>query len=196
MTIVELWSVVFCSECICGKTRPLTDRHDRLTVVEGQPIMFRSAVVIVFLAIPLATRGADPASFDSFVKPFLTTYCVDCHGADTQESGVALHQLDGVTSENAEIWKSIWEQVALKEMPPQDGGDLPELMQRHSLSVWITDQLQNAMQSKGGFQAHLMPAKGNHLDHDLLFGELPKALNRHQHRLGCGEFTRKSIWPV
>lgn len=132
------------------------------------------AFVVGAIALSPVAFAAEPVAVDSFVKPFLKTYCIDCHGADTQESGVALHELDGVTAENAELWKSVWEQVALKEMPPQDGSELPELMQRHKLSSWITDQLKHALRDKGGFETHLVPAKGNHVDHDLLFGDLSK----------------------
>lgn len=121
-----------------------------------------------------ASRAA--STFEGTVKPFLNTYCIDCHGADAQEGGVAFHELDGVTADNAQVWKSIWEQVALKEMPPKAAGDLPDLRQRHQLSTWITAELEAALKTKGGFHAAQLPAKGNHLDHDLLFGKLPSEL--------------------
>ena len=82
----------------------------------------------------------------------------------------------GVNADNAELWKRVWEQVALKQMPPQDAEDHPEAMERLRLSNWITGELQRAMKDKGGFALHLHPSKGNHLDHDLLFGKLPEGL--------------------
>jgi hypothetical protein len=130
---------------------------------------------LTIIAFTASVRGEDPATFQSMVKPFLTRHCIDCHGADTQEGDVAFHELTGVDADNAELWKRVWEQVALKEMPPEYE-DQPAPMERVRLSNWITGELARAMKDKGGFQAHLHPSKGNHLDHDLLFGPLPEGL--------------------
>ena len=62
----------------------------------------------------------DSTTFKSHAKPFLAKYCLDCHGADTQEGDVAFHELNGINADNARLWKSIWEQVAVKEMPPEE----------------------------------------------------------------------------
>ena len=74
------------------------------------------------------------------------------------------------------MWKRVWEQIALKEMPPKDEDEQPELIERLRLSNWITGELGRALKDQGGFHANLHPSKGNHLDHDVLFGELPKGL--------------------
>lgn len=121
-------------------------------------------------------QAEEPNGFEAVAKPFLQTYCMDCHSSDAAEAGVVLDDLNGVTAENADRWKSVWEQVALKAMPPKDVDDLPKLTARHRLSKWITSELQRALKDKGGFYTHLLPAKGNHVDHDLLFGELPEGM--------------------
>ncbi len=142
--------------------------------------MSRIASALVFLAIIASTHSFahadDPQTFASLAKPFLQTHCMDCHGLETQEGNVSFHDLSGVSSNNAELWKRIWEQVALKEMPPKDESSQPTPMKRLALSNWITRNLQQAMQDKGGFDAHLLPTKGNHLDHELLFGPIPTGL--------------------
>ncbi len=120
--------------------------------------------------------AADRQSFESIAKPFLDQHCVSCHGADAPEANVSLHELSGVNSDNAELWKRVWEQVSLTEMPPKDESDQPNVWERWKLDNWITDELQHAMKDRGGFQTHLLPSKGNHLDHDLLFGDIPDGL--------------------
>ena len=136
----------------------------------------------LFLAACVTVAGlgdvgaGEPAAFDTFAKPFLETHCIDCHGTESPSEDIALDDLTGVTVENAELWKSIWEQVALKAMPPKDVGELPELRDRHRLSTWITAQLEKALKDHGGFRAHRLPTKASHLDHDLLFGEIPEGL--------------------
>ncbi len=142
--------------------------------------MTKPNVILGFFVIVTASlsvvRAEEPHTFDSLAKPFLQKHCMDCHGADLQEGKVSFHELTGVTSDNAELWKRVWEQVALKQMPPKDESNQPSAMDRLRLSSWITGELTRAMKSKGGFQTHLLPAKGNHLDHDLLFGKIPAGL--------------------
>ena len=82
------------------------------------------------LAISSAVVQAEgPPTFGSLAEPFLERYCLDCHDSDTRKGDLALDELTGVSSGNAELWKRIWEQVALKEMPPRKKKQ-PEAMER------------------------------------------------------------------
>jgi len=144
--------------------------------------IFFIAVVLTLLFFSLAplaqaeTGNSEAATFQNRVKPFLTKYCMDCHNSDSMEGTVSLENVQDVSVENVSLWKRVWEQVALKEMPPRTETNQPALMERLELSNWITSGLARAMENNGGFVDHLRPSKGNHLDHDLLFGELSKDL--------------------
>lgn len=113
--------------------------------------------------------------YQSFAEPFITTHCLDCHGESDPEGGLSLHNLGPVDEVNADIWKSVWAQVSLKEMPPKDL-DQPEVIARLRFSDWVVGELTRAMADKGGFRAHLDPNKGNFVDHELLFGSLPDGI--------------------
>ncbi len=113
--------------------------------------------------------------FGAFARPFLDRHCVDCHGETEPEGNLSLHNLGPVDEVNAAIWKSIWAQIALKEMPPQDA-EQPSVVQRLQFADWIVGELTLAMRDKGGFRTHLDPDKGNFVDHDLLFGPLPDGI--------------------
>ena len=115
------------------------------------------------------TPGGASDAFRQKVQPFLDDYCMNCHDEETKMGNVSLESLTDVTADNASMWKRIWEQVALKEMPPRKKSNQPKLTERLDLSNWITAGLTNAMKDKGGFTDHMRPSKGNHLDHDLLF---------------------------
>ena len=119
--------------------------------------------------LPLSAKAAE-ADFHKTVKPFLEHYCMDCHDNETHEGDFSLQNLSDVSAGNASKWKRVWEQVALKEMPPRDEENQPKLMERMKLSNSITAGLTRAMKNRGGFSDHLRPVKGNHIDHDLLFG--------------------------
>jgi len=113
--------------------------------------------------------------FGEFARPFLVRHCVDCHGETEPEGNLSLHDLGAVDEVNAAVWKSVWAQVALKEMPPRDA-EQPGVVERLRFSDWIVGELTRALRNKGGFRAHLDPDKGNFVDHDLLFGPLPDGI--------------------
>ncbi|MCM8537708.1 MAG: DUF1588 domain-containing protein [Lentisphaeraceae bacterium] len=117
----------------------------------------------------LLTLSTQASDFSKEITPFLEKYCTDCHDDDTQKGDIALHDLTKVTIENADLWKSIWEEVALKEMPPRKKKKQPDLNTRLKVSELITAELSKVMKKQGGFTEHKRPIKGNHLDHDLLF---------------------------
>ena len=146
---------------------------------------FLLGVCLIVVAPRAGVRAQGPSTFESRAKPFLQSYCLDCHGSDTQEGDVAFHDLADVDPDNAELWKSVWEQVALKEMPPKDESQ-PAALERLHFSNWITGRLRQATRDKGGFDAHMRPSKGNHLD-QLLFGTTPEGLEPAS--------TPARIWP-
>lgn len=134
----------------------------------------RAAVCAVLSALwPAAVQaqGSDGVTdgMKQTVQPFFQSYCLECHDEETKKGGVSMEGLTEVSAENAAMWRRIWEQVALKEMPPRKETDQPKLRERLELSNWITAGMTKAMKDKGGFTDHLRPGKGNHLDHDLLF---------------------------
>jgi hypothetical protein len=142
-------------------------------------ICFTALLAILFSPLANGQAGsADEgrADFNNTAKPFLENYCMACHDDETREGDLSLENLGSISAGNAGLWKRVWEQVALKEMPPREEEDQPELMQRLQISNWITDGLTKALKNKGGYNAHLHPNKGNHLDHDLLFATEHKKL--------------------
>ncbi len=114
-------------------------------------------------------------TFENFAQGFLDKHCLECHDDISAEGDLNLLDLGPVDETNAAIWKSLWAQVALQEMPPKKQTQ-PEVIERLQFSDWIVSELQAVMKDKGGFQAHLDPNKGNFIDHDLLFGQLPEGI--------------------
>ncbi len=132
--------------------------------------------LLVAGALTVACAEGSPHTFDSLIEPFLSNYCLDCHDADEPKGDLALDGLTEVTPENAEVWKRVWEQVALKEMPPRKKKNQPVVMDRLHVTNWITSELEKEMAHVGGFHIHHHPKKANHIPHELLFGDLPEGL--------------------
>ncbi len=114
-------------------------------------------------------------NFKEFAQKILENHCVDCHGKTSPDGDLSLEDLSAVNEVNADIWKRVWAQVTLQEMPPADVDQL-EIVQRLQFSDWIVGELSRVMKDKGGFHAHLDPSKANYVDHELLFGKLPKEI--------------------
>ena len=84
--------------------------------------------------------------FESSTSPFLKTYCVDCHGADSQESGLRFDQIghDLSDSQAAQIWSDIFAQVQFAEMPPSDS-DQPSVGERSRFVASIEAELMQGL---------------------------------------------------
>lgn len=113
--------------------------------------------------------------FKNFARVFLKGHCFDCHDNETAKGDLSLEDLRSVDETNTAVWKSIWAQVTLQEMPPKKKPQ-PGIIDRLRFSDWIVSELQRVMKDKGGFHAHLDPNKGNYVAHNLLFGPLPKGI--------------------
>lgn len=116
-----------------------------------------------------------PLTYKNFALPFIEHNCTDCHDDSEAKGDLELHNIGPVDETNAAVWKSVWAQVTLQEMPPKKK-DQPELIERLKFSDWIIAELDRVMEKQGGFKAHLEPNKGNFLHHDLLFKTLPEGI--------------------
>src|SRR5262249_40758077 len=64
---------------------------------------------------------APPApSFDTDVRPLLTTYCVACHSTNKKKAGLDLEGFatEAAALERPAIWDQVGERVRAREMPP------------------------------------------------------------------------------
>jgi hypothetical protein len=154
----------------------------RLHAVQSAPHLAPLiSALFITLAITLSAaetyKPGEPVrgDFKGLAQSFLDRHCMECHDQDTQKGDFSLHDLGPVDETNAAIWKAVWAQVALEEMPPKKQ-DQPEVVERLRFSDWIIGELQRAMQDKGGFHAHQDPKKANFVAHDLLFGPLPAGI--------------------
>jgi len=131
-------------------------------------------IMLAVLGQSLAVGADDvadslPAS-DEVLTRFLGKWCVDCHGPDTQESGLRFDDLSRRWDDPkaAEQWRKIGEQVLFREMPPE-GNDAPEAGERERFVDKIESRLQPYGHGFGLADKMLLPEFGNLLDHDTLF---------------------------
>ena len=57
-----------------------------------------------------------------------------------------------INADNARLWKSMWEQVALKEMPPREETQ-PKLEERQQLAELIVAEMQRVLKNRAVFMS-------------------------------------------
>lgn len=97
-----------------------------------------------------ATAVADTArTFASKVQPVLKTYCIQCHGPDTQEGDINLsgnHTLETLL-DSKDVWFRVLDQLEFQEMPPEDEKQ-PTDAERQAVINWIKGDLTQSVSQK------------------------------------------------
>ena len=80
--------------------------------------MRRLSFVLMFVLGPMCVKGVKG---DTPVKPFLRTYCIECHGSKKQKGDRRFDKLTGdfTNLEEAEVFQEILDQLNLAQMPPE-----------------------------------------------------------------------------
>ena len=86
-----------------------------------------------------AAHAGDAATvFAKDIKPLLETHCVSCHGPMKRKAGVDLSLISdeaGVQRDRS-TWRKVVDQLASKEMPPEDAKSQPSEAERQRLAGW------------------------------------------------------------
>jgi hypothetical protein len=104
---------------------------------------FVLSIVVIFCVSSATAQepGQDglEQTFQDEVKPYLKTFCLDCHGSEEPEAKL---DLGGYSSANDvgtahQMWAIVLERIEAGEMPPQDTESQPSLQQRTAIVDWI-----------------------------------------------------------
>lgn len=93
--------------------------------------------------------------FEKGIRPFLTTYCVDCHGPRQQKANLRLDTLDAdlLKGNSADSWQEVLDLINLREMPPKDATNLPNNQARQAAIDLLTSEFRRLVElrrSTGG----------------------------------------------
>lgn len=119
---------------------------------------------------PSVTRAIVSDEFKAQTSSFLTRYCADCHGADTQEGEIRFDNIghDMSDTETAAHWNNIFAQVQFSEMPPSDA-DQPVAKVKTQFLKLVENELMRFGVGFGLEGKLLLPQYGNYVDHASLF---------------------------
>jgi hypothetical protein len=101
-------------------------------------------IVLVVLLLPVPALAAPPGDadldrrFGEVVKPFLASYCVECHSGAKPKAQVDLAPYDSLAAvvQDHPRWAVVLEKLAAKEMPPEKAKQ-PTAEARQAVIAWI-----------------------------------------------------------
>ena len=143
---------------------------------------FATPVILLCLCIGFsncvyaqATAAPEPSQlqveFQQTIQPLLQQFCYDCHGSETQESGVRVDRLDGsLDDKQLFLLKHILRLVKDGEMPPEDEPQLTS-SQREVVVNWTEQTLlagEKQVRPKNGSARRLTVAQYQNTLRDLL----------------------------
>lgn len=87
----------------------------------------------------------DLASFSAQIKPFLETYCFECHGARVQKANLSLDGLqpDFSNERSMAIWTTVHDKLIAGQMPPKQR-ERPPQDELQTATTWLHKQLHAA----------------------------------------------------
>ena len=90
------------------------------------------------------------ASFGKEIQPFLTKYCIGCHGAKTQKANFRLDTLDtDLLNGNAvDMWQEVLDLINVSEMPPKDADPQPTSKEREAATNLLTTEFRRVLETR------------------------------------------------
>ena len=95
---------------------------------------------------PQRVEAAKPDTFQTQIAPFLKKHCLECHGADAAEGGIALHNFDSEKSvqKARKVWEKVLPMLQIEAMPPvEEGRERPTHDDFLAVTSWLEDKLYN-----------------------------------------------------
>ena len=104
----------------------------------------RTSGIAEVAASPAAVRAALPttaqldARFDATIKPFLKTYCFECHSGAKPEAELDLSTFTSMAAAvESPRWPLVLEMLETEEMPEADAEKLPTAAERGQAVAWF-----------------------------------------------------------
>ena len=93
----------------------------------------------------------DDKEFVDNIKPFLSKFCVECHGPDETNGDLTLHNVVPEFSDDVKLeqWESILKKLESGEMPPEYSTQ-PGQSSREKIIDWIEKKLTEGISNKYG----------------------------------------------
>ncbi|MDA1276767.1 MAG: DUF1587 domain-containing protein [Verrucomicrobia bacterium] len=143
---------------------------------------FKSKTCSVLLAAAFALQligdeSAPVALGDRFgkeVRPFLETYCFECHGLGKQKGKLDLGKYASAADVAADSakWKTVLDMLASSEMPPDDAKLQPTSGERNAIATWANAMLRKEAERTAGDPGDVLARRLSSSEYDYTIRDL------------------------
>src|SRR5580692_7473474 len=110
-----------------------------------RPRRFPTVVIVLAGLMPVTAGGGEPRRqsledrFADVVKPFLSQYCLGCHGERKKEAKLDLSGYPSAAEvvRDHRVWELVSERLVADEMPPEEAKRKPGAAERRAVIEWI-----------------------------------------------------------
>lgn len=92
-----------------------------------------------------AAESADQQAFTEQLSSYFANYCIDCHGADEQMAGIAVHELGSQQDmlRQRKSWIRVLRMIQVGAMPPEDIEPRPSNEENAAVAEQLKDAIYN-----------------------------------------------------
>ncbi len=108
---------------------------------------FGTSLLAFLVSIPAV---ASAGNYETEIRPFLTKYCVSCHGPNKQKADLRLDKLDPdlINGSDADMWQEVLDLINISEMPPKEASAQPKRSERQFIVDALTLSFRQAMEAR------------------------------------------------
>ena len=135
------------------------------------------ALATVSLA-PFAKAASTDAvldrDFTGTVRPFLTTYCVGCHGKEKTEAELDLNAFTTTASVVGGFahWELVLDRLDAADMPPAKAKQHPSAAERESVAAWVRALRKHEAQKNAGDPGPVLARRLSNAEYDYTLRDL------------------------
>ncbi len=132
------------------------------------------ASVVIPAGAPAVSDEALARDFNRTVRPFLATYCVNCHGGKKPEADLDLSAVTNVAGVVADAghWDRVMERLAAGEMPPDKAPKYPALPERQAVVNWVQAMRKNEALKNAGDPGPVLARRLSNSEYDYTIHDL------------------------
>ncbi len=163
-----------------------------MSVTSPNPFSW-SLCLIGSLALILAPNlKGETASFETTIQPFLSEYCIRCHGEEKQKGDFRIDTLshDFQDGHDTELWFEIITRIGAGEMPPEDE-EQPDPDHADQIVEWLATSIKDG---KAARMARRAPVAHYRLSREEYAYTIYDLLGVHYDPKAPGAFTEDPDW--
>ncbi len=140
-----------------------------------------SSIAILLLgAIAAPAASLDKVSlelgkrFEVTVRPFIGTYCLDCHGAEKPKADFDLSPYDNLKAvvRDHPHWEMVLEKLQIGDMPPKKAKQHPTSTQSQAVVAWIQEMRRHEAEKNAGDPGPVLARRLSNAEYDRTIRDL------------------------